>query len=693
MALLSPIVSFSGPIKEKKLLELIIILLKKSHVKSVDFNDDFSKKTLQDFINSIDPEKHFFLQSDIEEFKKHESKIDDYIKKNDLDFFNLVFNRISQRMMECMKQTTEICNTPNDLSIIENRDENLYKINYPKDDVEHKEKMRLEIKDYILNFVVNSEKDEIQKKLKDSKYISKSLQTIEKEARDACYKMIDRSYDNIQNIDRDYFFDKYLNAIISQFDQHSYYQRPGGNIDLVNYESTGKIVGLGIVYGYKNNQIVIKNMLRGGPAFKDKKLEIGDVILKVSEDNQKTIDLDGFNHYDLFKLLKGKTKGSLVSYTVKKKDGSIKVIDIKRDDIEFEESYVKSCFVDKNGKKYGIISIPKFYENLENVNSRNVYKDLEQEIEFLNINNVKGLVIDLRGNRIGNIETVKKSLSLFIKSGPIAQIQNLNKEKITLSNSNTQPVWDGTIVVLVNSISSFTSEVFATTIKDYNRGIIMGSETTFGKGTIQNLFDLNLFNDKISETNYGSLNISNQKWYRVNGKSVQKSGLSCDISMPNLNMNQVSFTNTFNNKTSTIEKFSTNSIPNNSISELKIDSYTMNDFSTVIAESKKRISENVLFDLIEKKAKLLKTRNLNSIVKLNLEEFKKDQKMKEEESKVFEALSNYKSNLIFNYNSETIDLMKKNEAFEKKMKVWQETLSKDIEIEESINVLDQMKSN
>jgi len=383
---------------------------------------------------------------------------------------------------------------------------------------------------------------------------------------------------------------------------------------------------------------------------------------------------------DVVKKIKG-PKGTEVRLTVKKVDGTIKVISIIRDIVEIEETYAKSSIVNKNGLKYGIIYLPKFYIDFENNDSRDAGKDMAIEVERLKKEGVSGIIVDVRDDGGGSLKTVVVIAGLFIEQGPIVQIKSAGRKKEVLYDKDSRVQWDGPLVIMVNSFSASASEILAAAIQDYRRGIIIGSKQTYGKGTVQNVIDLNQFVRNSAVGDLGALKTTTQKFYRINGGSTQLEGVSSDVAMPDryayLKMG---------------ERDIDNAMPWDKIDPAEYKFWDkQNNFDKAIDNSKKRIAMNEKFKLIEENAKWIDERNKENIYSLNIDKFKADQNAVEQKAKKYKAISNYQNQLKFSSLPNEIEAMKTDITLKEKRERWHESLSKDIYVEEAINILDDLQ--
>ena len=507
------------PEKDKLLLELLTFVLEKGHYSPVELNDDFSKKVYSKYLNNIDPTKRFFLQSDIDEFSKYETQIDDMIKNKDLTFFNLTNSRLLKRMKESRAIYEEILDKPFDFKINESINVDYEKLPFSKNKSELVDRWRKQLKLSALSSITDKEQLEEDKKKNDAKYEVKSFETLEKEVRENSLKSLNEYFDFIEKeLERDDWFAIFLNSIVERFDPHTFYFSPDDK-EKFDVSMSGTFQGIGARLQKKESGVEVSELISGGPAWRGKELEAGDLILKVAQGKEEPLDIAGMRLDDVVKKIKG-PKGTEVRLTVKKVDGTIKVISIIRDEVETEETFAKSSVVEKDGKKYGIIYLPKFYISFENKENRDAFKDVAAEIEKLKAQNIDGLVMDLRNNGGGSLETVVKMVGLFIPEGPIVQVKAPGRNPEILPDPDKRVQYDGPLVVMINNFSASASEIFAAAIQDYKRGIVVGSKHSYGKGTVQNMIDLNQFIRGNSYGDLGALKTTIQKFYRINVDST-----------------------------------------------------------------------------------------------------------------------------------------------------------------------------
>lgn len=691
----------SDPEKDQLLLELITYLMERTHYDPAKIDDAFSQKVYTEYIKGLDPMKRYFLQSDIDEFAKYEFLIDDMIELKELSFFDLTYERITKRMDETKAIYKDILKEPFDFTIQEDFNADYDSIPYAKNEIELKDRWKRQLKLNVLSSVsdnlkiqegkdvVDSEEEEFdelgnpvektKKKKDEAPKEIKSFEQLEKEARESTEKSLDEYFDVLGDLERKDWFSIYLNCIIERFDPHSFYFAPEDK-EKFDASMSGSIEGIGAVLRKKTDGVEISELVPGGPAWRGKEIEVGDVILKVAQKaNEDPVDVVGMRLDNVVKQIKGK-KGTTVYLTIKKIDGTIKTVAITREIIEFEETYAKSSVIQDGDRKYGIIQLPKFYIDFENKDKRNAFTDVAKEIKELKSQNVDGIIMDLRNNGGGSLSTVVDMVGLFVKEGPVVQVKSSRGKQQVLDDKGTPIVWDGPLVVLVNNFSASASEIFAAAIQDYNRGVIMGSKHTYGKGTVQNLIDLNELLKKTPYGDLGALKITLQKFYRINGGSTQREGVLSDIILPD----RYSYIDMG-------ERDMDNAMPWDKIDRANYLPYDYN-FKPAQENSKKRISNNEQFKLIDENAKWISERKDEKVFPLNFEAYQIKQKEVEEKSKKFKVISKYNNKLSFTSLPSEILRVKTDTILESKRDRWHESLNADVYIEEGVNVLQDLST-
>ena len=679
------------PEKDKLLLELLTFVIEKGHYSPAEIDDTFSKGVYKEFLKALDPTKRFFLQSDIDEFSKYETELDDQIKNKELTFFDLTYTRLMKRIEESKSYYKNILDKPIDYKIDEEFNADYEKLPFANSVSELQEKWRKQIKLSALasiterlkleedkkNGVVKDNKDSIGSK-KIEKIVDKTPKTyeqIEKETRESSLKSMNEYFGFINDMKRDDWFAIYVNTIAERFDPHTSYFAPEDK-ERFDVSMSGKFFGIGARLQKKNDFTEITELISGGPAWRGKELEVGDIFLKVAQGDADFVDVVGMKIDDVVKKIKG-PKGTEVRLTIKKTDGSIKVITLIRDEIEIEETYLKSSIVEKNGLKYGVIYLPKFYIDFENADSRDAGKDMAIEVERLKKEGVSGIVLDVRDDGGGSLKTVVDIAGLFIEQGPIVQIKSAAGRKEVLSDKDSKIQWNGPLVIMINSFSASASEILAAAMQDYKRGVVIGSKQSYGKGTVQNVIDLNQFVRNSSIGDLGALKTTTQKFYRINGGSTQLEGVSSDVVMPD----RYSYVKMG-------ERDIDNAMPWDKIDAADYSIWNeQNNYNLAISNSKKRLTENNQFKLIDENAKWINERSEDNVYSLQIDKFQAEQKSLDATAKKYKTILDYKNQLNFTSLPYENEAMKTDLALKEKRVRWHESLSKDIYVDEALNVL------
>lgn len=683
-----------NPDKDKLLIQLITYVLDNGHFNPQDINDSFSENVYEDYLNQLDPFKRYFYESDIKEFEAYKTQIDDQIKDYDVAFFNLTHDRLLKRIEESKAIYKEILEKPFDFTKDEAYTADYETLEYVKNKREMKERWRQQLKfSTIANYddALSQRDDELDTNALPESVFSaqneksntnekKSLEEIEKEAREVTKRSLDELYDFIDDRQRKDWFAVYINAIVEEFDPHTFYFAPEDK-DRFDVAMSGNFEGIGARLQKKMDAIMVNEIISGGPAWRANELEVGDQILKVRQaDEEEAVNIVGMRLDDAIKLIKG-PKGTTVVLTLKKVDGTIEDISITRDIVELEETYAKSSTVIKDDKKFGVINLPKFYVDFENYNKRNAASDIKQEIIRLKEEGVEGLVLDLRNNGGGSLQTVVDIAGLFIEEGPIVQVKETGQPKEVLKDRDKSIVWDGPLVILVNELSASASEILAAAMQDYKRAIVIGSKQTYGKGTVQNVLDLNRLVRNNSNGDLGALKFTTQKFYRVNGGSTQLEGVKSDVIVPD----RYSYIDIG-------EKDQENPLPWDKIDAVDYEVWgNYFDYDTTIEKSKARMAANEQLKLIDANAKWVKKIRDRESYSLNYEDYKKEMELNEEEAKRFEKLSEYKTDLTFSSLPYEVELMDQDSILKEKRNRWHQSLAKDVYIEEALNVLHDLK--
>ena len=669
--------NFENNDKDKLLIDLITYVLERGHYEPKSINDNFSAGVYEGFIDILDPTKRYFLASDLREFEKYKYQIDDEIKNTEITFFNLVHNRLETRMAEAKEIYAEILESPFDYSAKEEINIDYKKADFARNKKELKERWRLQLKYNALG-VYNTKVTNFENESDETLSASRKAE-FESEARESTLNTLNEFFDFVDDLDRQDWFVQYVNTIVEEFDPHTFYFAPEDK-EKFDMSMSGKFEGIGARLQKKPEGAKIVEIISGGPVWRDKSIEVGDEITQVGQQGEEPINIVGMPLDDAIKLIKG-PKGTVVDLTVRKVDGTIETISITRDVVELEESYAKSATIEKEGRKFGLIDLPKFYVDFNDYNERNAASDVAREVERLKEEGMEGLVIDLRDNGGGSLKTVVDIAGLFIEDGPIVQVRSSGKRKEIHEDKDERIQWDGPLVILVNELSASASEILAAAMQDYKRAVVIGSKQTFGKGTVQNVIPLSGLVSSNQHGDLGALKITTQKFYRINGGSTQLEGVKSDIVVPD----RYSYIDLG-------ERDQENPLAWDQISPADYEVWRgYEDFDTAIKNSKNRMSQNDQIKLIEENARWVKEQQDENVVSLNFDEYRVNLEADKKKANYFKKLQQYDSHLSFSSLKYEEELFTKDAILREKRDRWHRELAKDVYVEEAINVLEDLK--
>ncbi|WP_301922800.1 carboxy terminal-processing peptidase [Ferruginibacter sp.] len=539
--------------KNEKILRNVGLLLEQGHYSPKNINDSFSKQVLNRFVKDLDADKSIFLQSDIDSFSKYNNRIDDEIHGAKLESFYAINDSYTRRLNQASKYFIDLLSKPFDYT----KDENVLldgdKLRYPKTEADKKEVWRKRLKYMVLSKYADmlddreANKDKKQTavaadslstigKAAPKKFVYKVDSTLEREARGMIKKQIDRYFTTLKTHNtNDELFSVFVNAITGEMDPHSSYFAPVDSRGF-NEMMSGKFYGIGAQLKEDESKIKIASLITGMPAWKSGEIGVNDEVIKIGQGNAEPVDVTGYAVTDAVKLIRGSEAGTEVRLTVRKPDGSIKIVSLKRGEIKLDDTFAKSAII-KGEHKIGYIYLPEFYMDFEKPNGAKCSEDVAKEIVKLKAENVEGIVIDLRGNGGGSLPEVVKMAGLFIEDGPICQVRGRDEKQPYLWKDRDKSIlYSGPLTVMVDEGSASASEIFAAAIQDYKRGIIIGSSSTYGKGTVQRTIPLNpeAENPALAKTSedLGTVKLTLQKFYRINGGATQLKGVTPDVVIP-----------------------------------------------------------------------------------------------------------------------------------------------------------------
>ncbi len=672
-------------IKYAKILQYVGVLLEQGHYSPKKIDDDFSKSVLKRFEEDLDGERNIFLLQDIEAFKKYEYRIDDEIHGAEIVSFFDINNVYLKRQNETSQLYKTILAKPFDFNANENIELDPEKLTFPTNEVDRMDRWRKRLKYMTLTKYAELLEDRTKNKEKKD-YKFKADTTLERESRDYVRKQMDRyitTKKNRETVDEN--FSVFVNDIAGSMDPHTDYFAP---IDLRSFNEgmKGSFFGIGALLKEEDGKIKITSLVSGMPAWKSGEIKENDEILKIAQGKEEPVDVTGYAVPDAVKLIRGSEKGSEVRLTIRRVDGSIKVVSLLRDDIVLDDTYAKSLII--NGDhKVGYIYLPEFYADFQNPKGRRCAADVAVEIEKLKKENVEGIVLDLRGNGGGSLYDVVQMAGLFIEDGPIVQVKSRDDKPSILRDRDKTIQYTGPLAVMVDETSASASEIFAAAIQDYKRGIIIGSTSSYGKGTVQRQIPLNPDAESALSAvkkveDLGSLKLTLQKFYRINGGATQLKGVTPDVVLPD-RLENLKFR----------EKDNKYALPWDEIAKADFTPWTGNDYlSTVIASANVETAASPNFNKIKETVQWL-DKNADRQYSLSLKQYLIEQKeLKVELKKIEEAYKLTKALKVNNLISDSVEVTKTKEKVDRN-KQFVKRIGDDIYVDETVKIINKMIAN
>ncbi len=668
--------------KYSKVLRNVGILLEEGHYSPKKIDDNFSKEVLKKFTEELDNEKSIFLQSDIESFKKFDARIDDEIHGSDLQSFFAINEVYMKRRDESFLLINEVLAKPFDFTKDETIQMDRDKLSFPKSEVERKEVWRKSLKYIVLGKFAELQEDREKNKAKKD-FVQKADSTLEREARDYVKKRMERSMTTKKTHETtDENFSTFVNAISQSMDPHTDYFPP---VDKRSFDESmsGGFYGIGAQLKEEDGKIKIASLIAGMPAERNGDVKIDDEIIKIAQGTAEPVDVTGYSVTDAVKLIRGADKGSEVKLTIRKVDGTIKVISLLRDKIKLEDTFAKSAVI--NGEhKVGYIWLPEFYQDFQDPNGPRCSNDVAKEVTKLKAENVEGIIIDLRGNGGGSLSEVVKMAGLFIEDGPIVQVKGRDEKATVLRDRDKNILYTGPLTVMVDEFSASASEIFAAAIQDYKRGIIIGSTSTYGKGTVQRNIPLSpesenpLFANKNAE-DLGALKLTLQKFYRINGGATQLKGVTPDVVLAD-RYEHLKFR----------EKDNASSLSWDEIAKADYQPWTTSTTNDAVVNiTYDKINKGSVFSKIKNNINWLST-NSEKESSLNIVKYKEEQKQVKAAYKELDTLFKLPKELVVkNVAADTVNINAEKDRVERN-KQWLKRLSGDIYIDETLKVVNTM---
>ncbi len=672
--------SSNPPSKYEKILRNVGQMLIEAHYSPKDINDEFSKKIFAKYMKEIQDDKPIFLQSDYDALKKYETKIDDEIKgEAPVEFFLAAGQLYNKRIEDAAKIYNEILSQPFDYTVNETIITDPDKIKTPATEADMKEVWRKYLKFLSLDRYAELLDTREKNKAKEG-FTVKTDTELEKDAREKVRRAMDRTFDRYRHkFSDDDRFSIFVNDITTSMDPHTEFFPP---VDKRYFDEqmSGSFFGIGAQLTYDDGSIKIASLVTGTPAWKSGEIQVGDIILKVAQGNNEPVDLTGYVVEDAVKLIRG-SEGTEVRLTVKKSDGSIKLISLIRAKIVQEETFARSAIVKNGSEKIGYIYLPEFYADFEHANGARCSLDVANEIKKLKEEKVDGIIMDLRNNGGGSLYDVVQMAGLFIEEGPIVQVKDREgKQPQVLKDKDRSVLYDGPLAVMVNEFSASASEIFAAAIQDYNRGVIIGSTSTYGKGTVQRNIGLDFASNLLgSNSELGTVKLTLQKFYRINGGSTQLKGVSSDIVLSD-KYEQLKLR----------EKDDPDALPWDEISKANYTPWNPGyDITTIKKLEQDRLSNSDVFKTIRANSEWLEKQN-DREHSLQLEKYRQEQKAIQATVKQNETLEKLKDSLDVSFVPRDQNMFSNDKTKQERFNNWLKGLTKDIYLDQAVKVMNDM---
>jgi len=666
------------PTKYEKILRNVGMMLEEIHYSPKKLDDKFSKEIFNKFLGEIDQEKNILLQSDIEALRKYENRIDDEINGAQIQFFPAFLEVYKNRLSEVESLYKEILSKPFDFTKDETVNLDYDKLGYPKNEAERKEAWRKRLKYMVLERYSDLLDGQQANKGKEG-FVAKSNEQLEKDARDRAVKIMDRYFDRLKfKMSDDDRFNVFVNTITESMDPHTAFFPPVEK-RYFDEQMSGRFFGIGASLRDDDGNIKIATLLTGSPAWKSQQVQVGDIILKVGQAEKEPVDLTGYLVEDAVKLIRG-TKGTEVRLTLKKTDGSVKVVSLIRDEIVQDETFARSAVVNNASGKIGYIFLPEFYADFDNPQGNRSYVDVAKEVAKLKEQKVDGIIIDLRNNGGGSLYDVVQMAGLFIEEGPIVQVKDREGKAQILRDKDRSVLYDGPLAVMVNELSASASEIFAAAIQDYKRGVIIGSTSTYGKGTVQRNIGLDKSLGFLqTENDLGTIKLTLQKFYRINGGSTQLKGVASDVVLPDVY-----------EYSKIREKDNPDALPWDEIRKADYNAWKADyDVNLVRTHSEERTRTNAAFNLIRSNAQWLANQN-DRQHPLSLEKYKQEQKQIRLAVQQIDSLNKLTQPLAVESLPQDASKFQDDSAKGDRYKNWLKNLKTDIYLGEAVKVVDDM---
>lgn len=628
---------------DRQIIMGVAKIMRDQHLSKHKLDDEISARAFDSYLKSFDPMKMYFLQPDIDGFVANREKLDDFASKGDMGFAIQVFKAFLKRMDERVAMAHEEIDREHDFTVDEQMPIDRDVVQYPKDDVEARDRMRRQIK---YSLLVEREKMRVSKeKTADEKTRQEQIAR-DGDPNEDPRERLHRRYRTLakrwHQLDADELLETYVTALTTSFDPHTTFMS-AKTLDNFRILMGLHLEGIGAQLMSEDGYTKLTSIVPGGAADKDGRLKTGDRIVSVGQgEDGKLSDVIDMKLDDVVSQIRGNA-GTVVRLGVlPASGGELQIVNIVRAKINLEDSAARSEVVTQGVKadgsplRFGYIDLPSFYLDMEAAREnsesfRSTTRDLRNILTNFKAEKVDAVVIDLSRNGGGSLTEAISATGLFIDRGPVVQVKDPSGQVQVYDDQEGGVAWAGPLVVLTSKESASASEIFAGAIQDYKRGIIVGDPTTHGKGTVQSLLDIGQYLLGL-EGKMGALKLTIQQFYLPDGKSTQRQGVLSDIVLPAL-------TASFDNSEADLDY----ALPNDQVKSAKHSDYKLVDsniLSQLRAKSAERVKASASFDRLMRRIDLFRQQKDEDFVSLNLEKFQKRREEidaeQEEEAKILD---------------------------------------------------------
>jgi carboxyl-terminal processing protease len=674
-----PVNTDPNPQKEAALMQALLQGLANLHFQPKAIDDQFSKEVYNLYLKDIDNGKRFYNKADIDQLKGFETKLDDQANAGTFEFFNRSVELMEKALVKTQGWYRELLAAPMDYSKNEMLESDPKKLEWAKDDAELRSRWEKWMKYEVLSRVTDEQTKQDKADFKGEK---KTFEQLETEQRAKVLDTYDKWYKRMQKATRADRMELYLNSITNVFDPHTGYFSPKDkeNFDI---QMSGKLEGIGARLQSDGEKTSVTEIVTGGPAWKQGSLEVKDVIVKVAQGEDEAIDVMGWEIDDVVSKIRG-PKGTVVTLTVQRTDGTEKTIKITRDVVLMEEGFAKSLLLkgsETEQDKIGYIYLPKFYADFTPQGATSCAADVAKEIEKLKSEKVKGIILDLRGNGGGSLRDVVQMSGLFIEEGPIVQVKNRSKTPDIMRDNDSRVQWGGPLVVMVNGFSASASEILAAAMQDYHRAVIVGSTSTYGKGTVQRFLDLDNATREESVKPLGDMKLTIQKFYRITGKTTQLDGVTPDIVLPDF-YNFVELGEKENDYP--LESTTIPAVPYNQ------NAYQIADLGKLKSASATRVEANETFKKVNENAMRLRKQKDQTVYPLEGNKYRMWNKKQDEEADRYDNLFKPIDGFVLENLSADLPQIQADTSRAARNEGWMKDKKKDIQLHETFKIIQDM---